>query len=145
MKEVATLVRTYDSKKVMIMFGTHVVTGYADGSFCTIEAHGDGFQKKVGADGEVVRSSDPDKTATVSITLLVNSPSIGHFQQQYNRDRETGDGMQPLLIKDLKGGLLFSAQQAWVVNSPSRDFDIEGPDREIELDTGDATWEGENT
>ena len=137
------MVRTYDSKKVLISLGSHSVKGYSDGTFVSIEAGGDGFIKKVGADGEVIRSADPDKTATVTITVLVNSDTIEYCQQMYNRDREQLDGMFPILVKDLKGGLIFAAEQAWVVNSPTRDFDREGPDREIQIDTGEASWEGE--
>ena len=137
------MVRTYDSKKVLISLGSHSVRGYSDGTFVTIEATGDGFIKKTGCDGEVVRSADPDKTATVTLTVLVNSDTIEFCQQMYNRDRDQLTGMFPILIKDLKGGLIFAAEQAWVVNSPTRDFDREGPDREITIDTGEASWEGE--
>ena len=55
------MLRTYDSRKVLISLGSHSVSEYADGSFVSIEAHGDGVEKKVGADGEVIRSIDPDE------------------------------------------------------------------------------------
>ena len=32
----------------------------------------------------------------------------------YKRDLETGEGKAPLLIKDLKGGLLYSSEEAWI-------------------------------
>lgn len=137
------MVRTYDAKKVLISLGSHSVKGYSDSTFVSIEASGDGFTKKTGCDGEVVRSADPDKTARVTLTVLVNSDTVEFCQQQYNRDRETLDGMFPILVKDLKGGIIFAAEQAWVVNSPTRDFDKDGPDREIIIDTGEASWEGE--
>ena len=137
------MVRTYDCKKVLISLGTHIVSGYSDGTFISIEAGGEGITKKVGCDGEVARSIDPDRTAKVTLTLLLTSPTVAWCHQQYVKDRETGDGTFPILVKDLKGGLVFAAENAWIVKPPTRDFDREMPDREIEIDCGDATWEGE--
>ena len=135
--------KTYDPKKIVIALGTHLVTGYSDGSFVSIEASGDGITKKVGCDGEVVRSIDPDATAKVTLTVLMQSPTIAWSQEQFDKDRETGEGTFAVLIKDLKGGLIFSASDAWVVKPPNREFGKDMPDREIEIDCGEATWEGE--
>jgi len=144
MKEVLILVRTYDCRKVLITLGTHIVTGYSDGTFVSIEPNGDGFTKKVGCDGEVGRSRDPDETAKVTLTVMLTSPTVAWCQQQYVKDRDTGEGTFSILIKDLKGGLVFSSATAWIVKPPVRDFDKEMPDREIEIDCGDATWGGES-
>ena len=137
------MLKTYDPKKVLISLGGHSVTGLSDSTFVSIEANGDGITKKVGCDGEVVRSIDPDATAKVTLTLLMQSPTIAWAQQMYDRDRVTGDGTFSILIKDLKGGLVFSARDAWIVKPPSREFGKDMPDREIEIDCGEATWEGE--
>ena len=137
------MMKTYDPKKVLISLGSHTVTGYSDGTFVSIEAAGDGISKKVGCDGEIVRSIDPDRSAKVTITVLQTSPTVAHCQQLYDRDRETGEGTFPVIVKDLKGGLIFSAQDAWVTNTPGREFGKESADREIVIDCGEATWEGE--
>ena len=139
------MAKTYDPKKVLISFGSHAVTGTAEDSFVSIEPSGDGITKKVGCDGEVVRSIDPDRTAKITLTVLIQSPTVAWAQQQFDRDRETGSGTFPVQIKDLKGGLIFSASEAWIVKPPSREFGKEAPNREIEIDTGNATWEGENS
>jgi hypothetical protein len=136
-------VKTYDPKKVLISLGSHSVSGYSDGTFVSIEPNGDGITKKVGCDGEIVRSIDPDQSATVTLTVLQTSATVAFCQQMYNRDRTTGEGTFPILIKDMKGGLIFAAQEAWVVNAPTREFAKEDSDREIEIACGEATWEGE--
>jgi hypothetical protein len=59
----------------------------------------------------------------------------------YNMDNETGEGMFPLLIKDLKGGLIFSAKETWVDNMPTDEFGKTSSDMEITLETGEAEWE----
>ena len=137
--------KTYDPKKVLMSLGSHSVTGYAEDSFITIEPHGDGITKKVGCDGEIVRSIDPDGTAKVKLSLLQTSPTVAWAQQQFDMDRETGEGVFPVLIKDLKGGLVFSAADGWVVKPPNREYGKTAADREIEIDCGDATYEGEST
>ena len=134
------MLKTYDPKKILVSLGSHSVSGYSDGTFVGIEANGDGISSKTGCDGEKVRSIDPDKSATVTLTLLQTSPSIAWAQNRYDKDRETGDGTFPILIKDLKGGLIFSAADAWVVNAPSREFGKETSDREITIETGEANW-----
>ena len=136
-------VKTYDPKKLFISLGSHVVTGYAEGSFISIEPGDDGTTKKVGCDGEVVRSISPDRTTKVKLTLLLSSPTVAWCQQQYIKDIETREGTFPVLIRDLIGGLVYSAEDAWIVKPPVREFDRQAPNREIEIDTADAIWEGE--
>ena len=139
------MVRTFDPKKILISLGPHTVTGYSDGTFVNIEPGGDGVTKKVGCDGEVCRSLDPDNTATVTLTVLLTSPTVAWCQQRYKKDKEDGEGMFPILVKDLKGGLVFSAEQAWLENWPAREFAKEAPEREIKIATGDFTLTGEES
>ena len=132
-------VKTYNPKEVVVSAGPHIVTGFADDSFINIEANGDGITKKVGCDGEIVRSVSPDGTYKVKITLLQTSKSNSFFSGKVDQDRETGDGMFPLLIKDLKGGEVFSTEAAWVVKKSPLNRGKDTNNREWELDTGSAT------
>ncbi len=133
-------VKTYNPKEVTIACGSHIVTGYADDSFITIEANGDGVSKKVGCDGEIVRAISPDNTYKVKIALLQTSESNSFFTQKVDQDMENGSGMFPILIKDLKGGLVFSTDCAWCLKKASAVRGKESNNREWELDTGGATW-----
>jgi len=137
------MLKTYDPKKILVSLGPHAVTGFTDGTFLGIEPNGDGVSSKTGCDGEKTRSLDPDNSYTVTITLLQNSPTIAWCQSRYDLDKATGDGTFPILVKDLKGGMLFSAVDAWVVSPPNRDFSKEVGDREIKIETGEATLKGE--
>lgn len=132
-------VKTYNPKEVTMAIGNHIVTGFADDSFITIEANGDGVAKKVGCDGEVARAISPDGTYKVKVALLQTSDTNSYLQERYAQDRDTGDGLFAVLIKDLKGGLVFSADSAWVIKPPSRVFGKDTNNREWEMDTGDAT------
>ncbi len=111
--------RTYNSKKVTVACGSHIVTGFAEDSFITIDETGDGVSSVAGADGEVARSVSPDPRKTVKISLLQTSSSNAFFRRQYNKDKSDGSGSFSLLIKDLTDGTVFSADEAWVNKIPS--------------------------
>lgn len=129
-------IKTYNPKEVTVALGNHIVTGYADDSFITIEPSGDGITKKVGCDGEIVRSISPDDTYVVKLSVLQTSDTNSFLQERHIQDTKTGEGMFPILIKDLKGGMVFSAEAAWAVKSASRGFGKESSNREWEIQTG---------
>lgn len=128
--------KTYDPKKVLIAMGSHSFSGYADDSFVSVEPSGDGTTKKTGCDGEIVRSMSPDHSFVVKVTLLQTSDSNSYLQALYNRDQETGDAIEPIMIQDLMGGLLFSADQAWVPKPATRVRGKEATNNEWEIHTG---------
>lgn len=132
-------VKTYNPKQVTVSFGNHLVTGYADDSFITIDPNGDGVSKKVGCDGEIVRSVSPDDTYLVKLSVLQSSATNSFLQKKYQNDIANGNGMFPVLIKDLKGGLVFKTAFAWVTKPASRGFGKEANNREWEIATGSGT------
>jgi len=67
---------TYDPKKVTLMFGTYLITGYADGTFIkTAMADADIYKNHVGARGEVSRTKNPNMMGSITFTLKQTSPS----------------------------------------------------------------------
>lgn len=133
------MTKTYDARLVTMSFGSHIVTGFADDSFITIEANGDGITKQTGCDGEVARSIPTDRSHKVKCVLLQTSDSNSVFQDAYDRDLETGEGMAPLLIKDLKGGLLFSSEDAWITKPATRTRGKGTNNNEWEFDCGSSS------
>ena len=110
--------KTYDPKKVLVIFGARQLTGMAEDSIVSIAPLGDGMQIFVGADGETTRSVDPNATFEITVSLSTVSTSNEYLSNMYNYDRETGNGIAPLLVKDLAGATLFSAPEAWIANFP---------------------------
>lgn len=132
-------VKTYNSKQVTVSVGTHAISGFADDSFITVEPVGEGIMSKSGCDGEVARAIDPNSQYTVKLTLLQTSRSNNYLHQRHVKDKADGDGMFPILIKDLRGNFLFSADSAWVTKDPSRQYGKDTNNREWEIVTGPAT------
>lgn len=131
-------IKTYNPREVTISLGSHMVEGYAEDSFVQIEPNGDGITKKVGCDGEIVRSVSPDRTYNIRLSLLMSSATCKFLQDKFDEDIENGNALFPILIKDLKGGMVFASDSCWVVRSAPRQFGRDAPDREWELSTGEA-------
>ncbi len=132
-------IKTYNSRQVIIALGSHNVSGMADDSFVTIEEKGEGVLSKTGCDGEVARAIDPCEQYTVKLALLQMSDTNKFLQSKYLLDKSTGEGTFPVLVKDLKGGVLFSADTAWVQKQPSRVYGKDTNNREWSIETGPAT------
>lgn len=131
-------IKTYNSRQVIIALGSHTVSGMADDSFVTIDQKGEGVLSKSGCDGEVARAVDPNEQYTIKLSLLQMSDTNKFLQAKYRLDMSTGEGTFPILIKDLKGGVVFSADSAWVQKQPSRVYGKDTNNREWTIETGPA-------
>lgn len=105
---------TYNPRKVTCAFGNHMVSGYADDSFITIDPAGDGTSYVIGADGEVARSIDPSNVYIVKVSLLQGSDTNEYLQKMYDKDSNDGNGTFSININDLIGNEKFVAATAWV-------------------------------
>ena len=130
------IVKTYAAKEVTISMGRHMASGVADDSFVSIEPAGDGITYKYGCDGEIARAVSPNDTYIVKLTTLQTSDTNSFLQNQFNIDMASGEGMFPILIKDLRGGLVLQADQAWVTKPASRVRGKETNNNEWEFDSG---------
>ena len=86
-------IKTYNPKEVTVSCGSHIVEGFADDSFITIEFNGDGITKKVGCDGEIARAVSPDDTAKVKIVLLQTATPIS--ARRWTRTGTPATGCSP--------------------------------------------------
>ena len=112
-------VKTYDPKKVTVVFGPVIVTGFSEGTFITVATRGDGNDAIVGCDQEIVRSISPDSILKqITLTLLQTSSSNDQLSLLHDVDNANGNGLVPMVIKDLSGRSVFSASQAWIVKKP---------------------------
>lgn len=100
-------VATYNPEKCQIVLGAAPVTGFADGSFVTVEQDEDSWSLKAGADGEVARSKRVARTGTMTLTLLATSISNAILTALH----EATDPF-PVLIKE--GGTVIFAADGWV-------------------------------
>lgn len=111
--------KTYDPKKVIVVFGSVNITGFDEGTFVQIETQGDGTTAVVGCDQEVVRSISPQSILKkIVITLLQSSDSNDKLSSIQDSDNQSGNGVKALSIKDLSGRTLLKSSSAWIVKKP---------------------------
>lgn len=134
-------VKTYNCKQVKITLGTHIVSGYAEDSFLTIAALGDGTSSQTGADGSVVRAISPDLRHSLKLTLQQTSPTLAWIRKKRKRDVEDGEGMFSVMVKNLTGDEIFSANDAWVVKNRDTAYGNSVGTREVEIHTAEGEWE----
>ena len=128
-------VRTYDPKRIASTVGSHIVTGYGEDTFVSIEPVGDGTTTTAGADGEIARSMSNNTLHRITLTVGGTSPTNDYLSDLLARDRASGGaGVVPFVMRDLRGSTVVAASQAWVVNSPTIEYGATVSDREWVLD-----------
>lgn len=131
-------VTTYNPKKVTCSLGRHIVSGFADDSFISVEPSGDGTSHVVGADGEIVRSIDPSNVYTVKISLLQTSKTNSYLQNMYDKDKRDGSGTFPVNINDILGRQKFVGAVAWVTKLSAWSRGKSQSNREWEIVVGEG-------
>jgi hypothetical protein len=130
---------TYDPKLVTVIFGGVPISGFADGTFVSIEPTSDRYSRVVGADGEVSRSKSVDNSHTVTITLMQSSASNQYLSLLLQIDEITNKSVLPLEVIDSSGTTMYHWPQAYIAKSPSWGYGKENTDRAWELQTGQAS------
>ncbi len=128
--------KTYDSSRVIITVGPHIITGYAEDSFVTVEEMGDGITSVVGANGEKARSMSQNRSLTITLSLLQTSKSNDALSSLHDFDRASGGrGTFPLQITDLTGRTMISDASSWIVKKPNSEFGPTVNGREWTIET----------
>lgn len=130
--------KTYNPKKITVVLGNHVVTGYAEDSFVNVEQASDGVTMKVGCDGEVVRSISPDRSFNITVALLMYSPTNKFLMDKYYKDIEDGTGTFSIMVKDILGNTVFSSDAGWVSKLPAQGYGKESANREWTIQCGEG-------
>lgn len=127
--------KVYDPDQVQCSFGGILIKGYADDSMISIEYAEDAFLKKAGADGEVVRSKNANRMATVTIHLMQTSDTNVEFDAIHEKDMlaPAGAGIGSFQVQDLQGNTLLQAEHAWIEAPPNPEFGKEAGPREWKI------------
>lgn len=131
------MAHVYDPASVVLVFSGIPVSGYADGTFVSVDFNEDAFTLQVGTDGEACRSKSNNRSGRVTFTLGQWSMSNDLLSAVANLDLSTpnGDGIGPLLVKDFTGRSLYAAEKAWIVKMPTAEFGREATSREWIIET----------
>lgn len=105
---------TYDPKLVILTLGEIFVSGYADGTMIDAVRDGDSFTKVKGADGEVARVRNRDRSGSVTVTLMQSSMTNDAFSALLAADELFGTGVRPLMLQEVGGKTLIVSDRAWL-------------------------------
>ncbi|MCK4522416.1 MAG: DUF3277 family protein [Nanoarchaeota archaeon] len=131
------MVRTYDPKKVILTVGGVPVSGYADGTFITVERSADNFSKVVGAHGQTSRAKTNDFSGSLTVTLAQTSMSNNILQGFAVADELSNDGVVPIQVKDNSGTSVFFSANGWIRKPANAEFGKEISNREWIFDLAD--------
>lgn len=110
----------YSFTNVNVIFGILELQGFADGDdVVTIEFEADQFNDLAGAKGDVVRSQTNDNRVTITVRLLQQSISNKELNTVYLADRESGNGVSPMVIEDKETGETYVINNAWIQKFPT--------------------------
>ena len=73
-------VTTYDPKKVNVIVGGRVITGFASDGVVTLAKSEDSVTPSVGAKGDVTYSENANESGTVSLALMSTSSSLSYLR-----------------------------------------------------------------
>lgn len=122
--------KNYNPKDVLVIIAGTPAVGFADGTFIVAARNNDSYATVTGADGEPARSQSNDKSGIVTLTLLQTSLTNDILSAALALDEIQGDGVFPLLIKDLNGTTLVVAETAYVQKPADVEFGREIVERE---------------
>ncbi len=129
--------KTYDPNDVSLVAFGIPITGFADGTFISIEYNEDDFSLQVGTDGDACRSKSSNRSARMTITLGQWSLANDLLSAVHAADILTpsGDGIGPFLMKDNSGTTLAAAEKCWIAKLPTQTYGREAESREWVLET----------
>ena len=127
---------TYDPSQVSVTFNGANIHGFIDSSFIKVERDEAAFMLQVGADGEWARARNKNRAGKVTVTLQQTSVSNDTFSAAAKLDELGSGGYGALIIKDLNGTSLVTAQAAWVEKIAPLDIAKELGQREWVLRAG---------
>lgn len=132
--------KTYDPLQYDFVFaGIQLNKGLADGTFLTVSPEVAGFSKKVGVDGEVTRSRNHNRSATVTFVCMQTSEVNERLSNLYEADRDAvnGQGVGTFFLQDRAGNTIGEAAKAYIAQDPEMSFSGEAETREWTLELAD--------
>jgi hypothetical protein len=123
--------RSYNLAQVVITIGGLPLEGFGADDAVSFEPTSDLYENKVGADGEVTRSLNNDRSGTLTFTLMGTSLSNDIFNTFLQLTKAVGIGdIFPIFIKDLRSGDTLVAEQCWLNREADMSFGRVASERE---------------
>lgn len=120
----------YNAKQVNIIFAGRILSGYAEGDFCTVEMAEDAYTHHVGADGEDCRARTNNNSGKITVKLSQYSESNKILSELHEADKAADAGVSPMLVIDKSGLSLHASDEAYISKAPNAAYSKAPGDRE---------------
>lgn len=122
--------KDYKPGKVVFVFGPIIISdGWAEDSMIKVSRDEDTFTKKVGAAGEVTRVHNRNKSGSFELTLMQSASNNALLSAIHATDELTGNGVHPIMLKDLSGNTIASGANCWIRKMPETVFTKDAGER----------------
>lgn len=132
----------YSPADVIVAWNGVQLLGYANDTFVTVARAEDGFTTVVGAGGDVVRTQNLNRMGTVTVTLLEESPSNAYLTTAALQDELFGLSRGPLLVKNIRGTLICTADVSWIKKIADVEYAKESGQRQWAFDCASLIFAG---
>ena len=117
------LLRTYSPDDLQVIIGGFPISGFAKGTFVSVERASDGSSLVTGINGTGARAKNRDRSGIVSLVLLQTSPSNDILSEFYSLDELSPKGQTlTLMVKDVTGSTIASSDAIWIKKLPKIEF-----------------------
>ncbi len=128
--------KTYDPTKVVLTFGTLIVTGFSEGTFISLAFNDDEeFKGKSGGDGEFSWTKNANRSARITV-LLKTSSSV---REKLDALAKLGTILPCLLRNRSDQQHVAGGVEARLVNRPQIDYDMEEQDVEYIIEVANCS------
>nr|BFD33729.1 hypothetical protein GTC16762_33480 [Pigmentibacter ruber] len=95
----------YNPESTIVNIGGVEVTGFADGSFIKVKRTKDLYTLKSGAHGDSIFVKNPDRTGTISVTIISTFKTNDKLSALLLADEIAPNGTKeiPIIVKDTNG------------------------------------------
>lgn len=111
--------------------------GFADGTVITVAYNNPAATDLVGGDGEGARAMSNDFSGTVTCVLMQTSATNAALSAIARADRENGQGVYTLMVKDGSGTSIAQCETAWIEKIPDAEYGRELTNRTWVFKTDD--------
>lgn len=122
--------REYRPADMSVIVNGQVISGFAEGTFITVERDEDAYTYAPSTSGEGTRVKNANKAGKITIVLNQTSPSNQIFSDAIKADELNNQGVFPVLIRDNSGNDVHKSEAAYIVKFPSTQYAKENSTRE---------------
>uniref|UniRef100_A0A6M3LPX8 Tail tube protein n=1 Tax=viral metagenome TaxID=1070528 RepID=A0A6M3LPX8_9ZZZZ len=120
---------SYNPKSIVMTVNGLMVKGYDEGDFIVVTPNAPRLTKRVGGQGDVTYSRNPDTSGTITLRLLKESPWNSIIQSYLNLDMTFA-----VNIIDVLGSTRFGAAKCKVSTQAELTFGVESGPTEWTID-----------